>query len=137
MQHDEFIGQVQSRARLASRGEAEAATRATLETLGERVPETVASKLASQLPQELGGHLQRTITLGGAGTGERFGLEEFTDRVAQREIAERPDAVFHSRVVLEVLDEATQGTIRDKVRDMLPEEFHPLLDSGSSGRMDA
>ncbi len=39
MQHDAFIGQVQARARLSSRGEAESATRATLETLGERMPE--------------------------------------------------------------------------------------------------
>jgi uncharacterized protein (DUF2267 family) len=41
MQHDEFIGQVQNRAKLPSRGEAEGATRATLETLGERIPELV------------------------------------------------------------------------------------------------
>jgi uncharacterized protein (DUF2267 family) len=33
MKHDEFIGQVQHRARLSSRGATERATRATLETL--------------------------------------------------------------------------------------------------------
>ncbi len=37
MQYDQFVGQVQSRAPLASNGEAIAAIRATLETLGERL----------------------------------------------------------------------------------------------------
>jgi uncharacterized protein (DUF2267 family) len=56
MRHDEFIGQVQNRAKLPSRGDAEGATRATLETLGERIPENLAVNLASQLPQEIGEH---------------------------------------------------------------------------------
>jgi hypothetical protein len=42
MQHDEFVGQVQARARLADTGRAESAIRATLETLGERIPEGLA-----------------------------------------------------------------------------------------------
>jgi uncharacterized protein (DUF2267 family) len=37
MKYDEFISQVQRRADLASREEAERATRATMETLGERL----------------------------------------------------------------------------------------------------
>jgi hypothetical protein len=39
MQYDQFVGQVQDRARLADSGAATAAIRATLETLGERIPE--------------------------------------------------------------------------------------------------
>ncbi len=46
MKHDEFIGRVQHYARLPSRGDAERATRATLETLGER--------LAGGEPKDLG-----------------------------------------------------------------------------------
>lgn len=49
MRHDKIIGQVQARAQLASRGEAEAATRATLETLGERITPGAAENLAAQL----------------------------------------------------------------------------------------
>lgn len=45
MQHDELIGQVQARARLDSRGAAERATRAVLETLAERLPEGEAHHL--------------------------------------------------------------------------------------------
>ncbi len=51
MEHDEFIGQAQHRARLASRGEAERATRATLETLAERISDGAAQNLAAQLPR--------------------------------------------------------------------------------------
>ncbi|WP_158894112.1 DUF2267 domain-containing protein [Amycolatopsis anabasis] len=133
MKHDEFIGQVQARARLASRGDAERATRATLETLGERVPEQVVAHLAAQLPLEIGEHLRRTVTMGGAGSGERFGLDEFTHRVAQRGHMADPDASYRSRVVLEVIREATSPGALDKVRDSLPEDLRELVDSGSSG----
>jgi uncharacterized protein (DUF2267 family) len=50
MKHDAFIGQVQHHARLDSRGAAERATRATLETLAERLAGGEANDLAAQLP---------------------------------------------------------------------------------------
>jgi uncharacterized protein (DUF2267 family) len=77
MQHDEFIGLVQNRARLSSRGDAERATRAVLETLGERIPEGLAGNLAAQLPHAIGEHLRRTEVYAGAGTGERFDRPDF------------------------------------------------------------
>jgi uncharacterized protein (DUF2267 family) len=134
MDHDHFIGQVQSRAQLASRGEAEGLTRATLETLGERIPEQVAKHLADQLPTEIGEHLRRTVTMDGAGSGERFGLDEFVARVAERGHVPEPNAVYGSRVVLEVTGEATQGVL-GKVRDALPEDLRGLVDAGSGGRL--
>ncbi|MFE0022576.1 DUF2267 domain-containing protein [Amycolatopsis sp. NPDC059021] len=134
MRHDEFIGRVQDRAHLPSRGDAERATRATLETLGERVPETTAEHLAAQLPIEIAENLRRTMTMGGAGTGERFGLDEFAERVAQRGHMVVPDAVYRSRVVLEVVGEATQGAL-GKVRDTLPGDLRELIDAGSTGSL--
>lgn len=137
MQHDEFIGQVQHRARLASRGEAERATRATLETLGERIPEHLADNLASQLPMEIGDHLRRTITLGGAGTGERFDLHEFTRRVSARAGGlDEPVAVYRARVVLEMVDEAVAPGLMAKVREALPDDLETLTEVGSSGDLD-
>jgi uncharacterized protein (DUF2267 family) len=127
MQHDEFIGQVQSRARLASRGEAEVATRATLETLGERLELGLAENVASQLPLEIGRYLLDSRPF------ERISVEDFFDRVSLREGMDRPKAVHHARAVLEVLEEATRG-VMDKVRLSLPEEFMPLF-SGSEGKM--
>lgn len=111
MDHDEFIGQVQQRARLGSRGKAERATRATLETVGERIAGREADDLAAQLPQEIDEHLRR-VASAQAGTGERFSLDDFFERVTEREGIDQPDAVLHSRVVLEVTDEATRPRAR-------------------------
>ncbi|MCT2582319.1 DUF2267 domain-containing protein [Actinophytocola gossypii] len=136
MQHDEFMGLVQDRAKLPSRGDAEAATRATLETLGERIPEMLAGNLAGQLPEEIGEHLRRTVTMGGAGSGERFDRDEFIARVAQRDRTDEPAATYRARVVFEVLREATTGGVVDKVRGSLPDDLRSLVDAGSSGQLD-
>lgn len=135
MQHDQFIGQLQARAHLSSRGEAERAARATLETLGERITDQLAHKLASQLPPEIGEHLHRYSAPDGHGTGEHFGFNEFAHRVAEREHTAEPEAIYHSRVVLELVDQATTGAVMDRVRDVLPEDLRPLIDSGSTGTL--
>jgi uncharacterized protein (DUF2267 family) len=135
MKHDEFIGQVQARAHLGGRDQAERAIRATLETLGERVPEGLADNLAAQLPHEIGEHLRRTEVFGGLGTGEHFGRDEFIQRVARRAGGDEPRAMFLARVVLEVTDEATQGRIMNKVRDSLTEDIRELATAGSQGHL--
>ncbi|HEX8008398.1 MAG TPA: DUF2267 domain-containing protein [Trebonia sp.] len=134
MQHDEFIGQVQSRARLPSRGDAERASRATLETLAERVPEGLADNLAAQLPHEIGEHLRRTEIFAGAGTGERFSRKDFIARVAQRAGVREQQAAYFIRIVVEVVDEATQGGIMDNVAESLPADIRQLVTAGSTGR---
>ncbi|GGT99330.1 DUF2267 domain-containing protein [Actinomadura livida] len=133
MQHDHLIGQVQARAHLRSRGEAETACRATLETLGERLPEGLADNLAAQLPREIGEHLRRTEVFGGAGTGERFDRHDFIERVAARSGADDPRAAYMARVVLEVVGEATQGGMMNKVKDALPDDIRQLVSAGSTG----
>lgn len=129
MEHDEFIGQVQNRARLGSRGDAERATWATLETLAERMADGAAQNLAAQLPNEIGEHLRRNAPAQ-AGTGEQFSLDEFFDRVTEREGIDQPDAVFHARVVLEVTDEATTGGVDDQGARAVPGRVRPALRSG-------
>ncbi|MBE9169773.1 DUF2267 domain-containing protein [Pleurocapsales cyanobacterium LEGE 06147] len=132
MKHDEFIGQVQHRAGLASRGEAEVATRATLETLAERLAGNEPANAAAQLPKGIAGYLEHAWS----GMGEPFSLDEFFRRVSQREEVDLPDAVYHSRVVIEVLQEAiSQGEIED-IRAQLPEEYLPLFEAGSEGKME-
>lgn len=133
MRHDEFIGQVQSRAGLSSRGDAERATRAVLETLGQRIPEGLADNVAAQLPHEIGEHLRRTIVAGGQGTGERFGKQEFIERVATRAGVDKPQAAYLARVVLEMVGEATSGGLLNKIRESLPEELEWLVTAGSRG----
>ncbi|HET7322932.1 MAG TPA: DUF2267 domain-containing protein, partial [Halococcus sp.] len=78
MNYDEFIGQVQYRAELGSRGEAVRATRATLKTLGERLQPDEAKDLASPLPREI----DRFVAT--ADSGQSFGYSEFVERVAER-----------------------------------------------------
>ena len=131
MKHDEFIGQVQHRARLSSRGAAERATRATLETLAERLSGGEAKDLAAQLPPEIGEHLRGSWSA----IGDRFSLDEFFKRVSRREGTDLPDAVFHARVVIEVLREAVSKGEMDDIRAQLPAEFDRLIEAGSQGHM--
>lgn len=132
MRHDEFIGQVQARAKLGSRGEAERATRATLETLAERLPSGLAQNLAAQLPHEIGEHLRR-VREGYPTEPPWQGLPDFVEHAGNRGGSSGSDTVYRARVVLEVLDEATTGRILAKVRDSLPEQVRPLIDAGSDG----
>lgn len=134
MQHDEFIGQVQARARLSSRGAAETATRATLETLAERIQATVADHLAAQLPTEVGEHLRRVEAAPDEPlTGTRMTRREFFDRVSRRSGADTPKAVHEARSVVEVLEEATQGALTDRIRGSLDDELADVLFAGSTG----
>jgi uncharacterized protein (DUF2267 family) len=126
MKHDEFIGQVQHRARLSSRGDAEVATRATLETLAERLAGGEADDLASQLPRGLAEHLRT----GQAGAGEHFSMEEFFLRVSERERVDLPKAIYHARAVIAVLYEAVSPGEMADVRAQLPAEFSQLFEPG-------
>lgn len=130
MKYDEFIKRVQSTARLSSLGDAVAAVRATLETLAERVTREEVRDLTAQLPRELAYYLEHR-----AETLDKFGLDEFLKRVSQREPAGLPTATYHARVVIAVLQEAiTKGQI-DDIRGQLPDEFAPLFESGSEGKL--
>ncbi len=126
MKHEEFIGQVQHHARLRSRGDAELATRATLETLAERLAGGEAEDLASQLPRRLAGYLRTGL----AGAGVRFSMEEFFRRVSEREGVDLPEAIYHARAVIAVLYEAVSPGEMADVRAQLPAEFSQLFEPG-------
>lgn len=120
MHYDEFVGELQHRAHLPSRGAAEVAIRATLETLAERIPEATAHHLGDQLAQEIGRHLRN-------GKASRISLDEFYEHVAHREGADLSTASFHARVVLTLVAEVVSPGIMSKVRRELPKEYEPLL----------
>jgi uncharacterized protein (DUF2267 family) len=129
VRYDEFLGHVQHRARLGSRGEAERATRATLETLAGRLVGGEAHDLASQLPPELARSLQSPD----AGIGAKLTLEEFFELVSEREDVELEEATLHARVVIGVLTEAVSlGEIKD-VRLQLPAAFAQLFNVENEG----
>jgi uncharacterized protein (DUF2267 family) len=129
LKYDEFIGQVRHRAGLGSHAEAERATRATLETLAERLAGGEAHDLAAQLPAELALYLEAPD----AGIGAKLTLDEFFALVSEREGVDLPDATFHARVVIGVLTEAVSvGEIKD-VRVQLPAAFAQLFNVENEG----
>lgn len=131
MKFEEFVGQVQNRARFGTQGDAMRAICATLETLGERLYGDEADNLAAQLPHALGAYLRL------ARRQESFDLDEFFERVAEREGAgiDLPEATFHARTVVSVLQEAvTPGEMAD-MRAQLPDEWDPLFEAGAEGKM--
>ena len=128
MTYDQFVGQVQSRARLGSQGAAVRAIQATLQTLSERLDEGEAKDLASQLPREFAIYMQSPQHR------VRMSLDEFFGKVCGREQVDLPDSVYHARVVMDVLQEAvTPGEIAD-VRAQLPPEWDSLF-AGASGQL--
>ena len=69
---------------VSRRTEAEVAVRATLQTLEERISEGAYQNLIAQLPQGIGEYRDAS-DIDRRRTGERFGLDEFLERVARRE----------------------------------------------------
>jgi uncharacterized protein (DUF2267 family) len=93
-------------------------------TLAERLAGGEANDLASQLPRGIAEHLRTEF----AGEGLRFPLEEFFERISQREGVALPKAIYHARAVIAVLSEAVSpGEIAD-VRAQLPAEYARLFE---------
>jgi uncharacterized protein (DUF2267 family) len=131
MTFEKFMGEVQHRARLSSTADALRATRATLETLCQRLTAGERKDLAAQLAHELAHYVQSDVPL------ERLSLKDFFERVSEREEVPLPTAVYHARVVIEVLKEAVSpGEITD-IRAQMPPEFDDLFESGSVGALHA
>jgi uncharacterized protein (DUF2267 family) len=128
VKYDEFIKHVQTVAQLNSREEAERATRATLETIKERIVGDEGKDLASQLPKELAECLH-----GREGEdGQHFPVEEFYQRVSEKEGVEPTTAAVHARAVFAVLQDAvTPGEFAD-VRANFSDDYAELFATGSN-----
>lgn len=120
MQLHQFLGNVQERAQIDSKEQALNAIRATFETLSERLKGGESLDLAGQLPAMLQGSFD-------VGHGERFDLEEFCHRVANREGVDDEQARQHVQAVLEVTSEAVSKGEIDDVIAQLPAEYHSLF----------
>ncbi len=123
MQYQEFIDRVWQRARLSTFAEAEAATRATLTTLGEYLTGGEGLDLASQLPQGLAEILQQQPP----DRSTIFSLNDFLQRVGEEERVGIDDAETHARAVIGVIEEAVSEGEMDDVRRQFPSEFDPLF----------
>ena len=125
MQTDEFLGQVQNKARVATLGEAMRATRATLETLAERLGPDETRHLAAQLPHEI----QLFLADAGMPMPERFSLAEFLLRVCAREGIDLSDSTHHARAVIDVLTRAVSPAEIGEVLERLPDDYRRLFAS--------
>ncbi|MBE9005592.1 DUF2267 domain-containing protein [Fortiea sp. LEGE XX443] len=102
MEYHEFITHVQSLAQSNSREEAELAARATLETIKERIADSEIQDLAAQLPQELSSYLRGQEPA----SSQVFNLQEFIERVSEKEKIEPTTTAIHVRAVFAVLQNA-------------------------------
>ena len=69
------------------------------------------------------------------GAGENYSLDEFFQRVSEREGTALPDATFHARVVIGLLSEVvTMGEV-ENVRAQLPAEFRQLFEVENEGEL--
>ena len=129
MQAREFLGQVQSKAHLASLDAAQRATRATLETLAERLGPSESRQLGAQLPREI----QEYLLLDTEETAG-FSSDEFLGRVSEREGVDLPESTHHALAVIEVLGRAVPPTEMIDVLDRLPADYARLF-IGSEGTL--
>ena len=97
------------------------ATRATLEALRERLAGNEPSNLAAQLPPEIAPYVE------GDRGREAFSMEEFYDRVAQREGVSHDEVVRHARAVTTVVQTAVTGGELDDVRSQLGDDYRELF----------
>jgi uncharacterized protein (DUF2267 family) len=127
MKGEQFIAEVRNLAELESNENAEKAIRVTLQTLKEKLAGNEPSNLAAQLPPEVAGFVE------GEGSGEAFSVEEFYERVAQREGVGTDEAIRHARAVATVLQTAVTGGELEDVRSQLGNDYEELFgQSGSS-----
>jgi len=125
VERDIFIKKVRVVAGLHTPEQAMATIRAVLETMREHMAGREPHHLAAQLPPEIGGFLQPLDNADAR--GERFGLAEFYERVAEKAGITVDDARRHARAVIDVLGEAvSEGEMRD-VRGHFSREYEALF----------
>ena len=130
MNYAEFVEVVARRAGVPSE-KAEALSRATLETLTDRVTAGQASNIAGQLPVELRQHLHKTTTAIGSQNAEPFGMDAFVKRVAARSGVDGAMADAGMRAVLSTIGEVVS---KDELQDLLsqlPDEFWEIIQAGA------
>jgi uncharacterized protein (DUF2267 family) len=124
---EQFIAEVKNLAELGSDEDAQKATRATLETLRERLAGEELLDLAAQLPPEIAPYVE------GAGGRESFSVEEFYERVARKEGISNDEAIRHARTVATVLQTAVTGGELEDIRSQLGNGYEEIFgQTGSS-----
>ena len=123
MEYTEFITHVQSLTQSESREEAEVATRATLEIIKQIVPSDEREELAVQIPHELREYLRGSETE----PIQSFHLQEFIERISQKENVEPTIAAIHVRAVFAVVQNAVSPEKFRKFYDYFSHDYEELF----------
>jgi uncharacterized protein (DUF2267 family) len=121
MNDEQFIAEVKNLAELDADQDARNAIGATLETLRERLAGEEPSDLAAQLPLKIAPYVE------GDGGRESFPVEEFYERVAQKEGVGNDEATRHARAVATVVQTAVTGGELDDLRSQLGNRYRELF----------
>ncbi|MER5338151.1 DUF2267 domain-containing protein [Micromonospora sp. NPDC002717] len=124
MNYDTFVDQVARRTHMSSE-QAVALTRATLETLADRLTGGEVLDLAAQLPKPLQVVMKPRPRTESA---DRFGAAEFVARVAVRAGIDESAARDAARAVFITLREAITGGEFDDVATQLPRDYRILVE---------
>lgn len=119
MNFDEFAGEIQHRLELPDTGRTLRAIRATLMTLGERIPEGNAEDFAASLPLEIKWYMTGAVHE----HGQRFEWQEFLSRVNEREGegVEMAESAYRARVVIDFVADIVPDADFHQLRESLPE----------------
>jgi uncharacterized protein (DUF2267 family) len=134
MRYDEFIDRVMQEAGVDARQDAIATVRATLAVLGERIYRTERDQLAAELPKPMKGFLcERAGPDVSREQLDRFGLDDFYQRVRAEAQLDYVEGARRAKVVVSILKEAvSEGTLADVRRDV-GREYDPLFDEPGEG----
>lgn len=137
MNFDEFTGEVQHRLELPDTGRTVRAIRATLMTLGERIPQGNAEDLAASLPMEIKWYMTGAVHE----HGQRFDWRTFVERVSERSHVDPPEAAHQARIIVDLVQTIVPPSDFQQLRDQLPEsegsenwrKLFEIVDAGGWG----
>ncbi len=130
MKYEELIKTVMHRANLGSRLEAQDALRATLETLSEHLTQGEAVNFSSELPPEVTVYMQQPFI---GGIADRFTLNDFIQRVSEREGVSTQVAGQHASVVANAISEAVSLGALEHLISQLPTDIAQLFMTQHAG----
>lgn len=117
-----FLETVMHGTNLDSASAAREATKATLETLGERLSRGEVEDVGEYLPSDF-----RAWLLESESSAQTLTAEGFLERVAEREGTSKPTAHRHARSVLQALESEVPEVELFRARTQLPDEYEAFL----------
>lgn len=128
MKYAEFIDQVSQDFSPGSEDEALRMTRATLETLGERIYRTARQNLAAQLPDQIKELLvARSEPEASMQDVDQFSMQEFHQRVSARAEMGYPRTLDGVKVVMQVMRQAVSPGIWEQLGNELSTDYDEIL----------